>query len=78
MDFVEGVAVLAEVSDEVGSDGEGDETGAEGGLGGFLSGVVAASGDGGVIVFETTPPIEESGRRGREGTFKRCGSGYGA
>ena len=78
VDFVEGVAVLAEVGDEVGSDGEGDETGAEGGLDGFLSGSVAAAGDGGVIVFETTPPMEKAGRREREGTLKRCGSGYEA
>ena len=66
VDFVEGVAVLAEVSDEVGSDGEGDETGAEGVLGGSLGGGVAAVGDGGFIVFKTTPPMEESGRRGAE------------
>ena len=75
VDFVEGVAVLVEVGDEVGSDGEGDETGAEGGLGGSLGGGVAAVGDGGFIVFKTTPPMGESGRRGREGTLNGVGAG---
>ena len=52
VDFVEGVAVLAEVGDEVRVDGEGEETGAQGGFGGFLLEGVSAVGDGGVVVLQ--------------------------
>jgi hypothetical protein len=52
VDFIEAVAILAEIGDEGGIDAKGEKTVAERGFGGFLFGGVTAIGDGSVVVFE--------------------------
>ncbi len=59
-----GVAVGAEVLDEIGGEFVGDELGAERGVGGELGGGVAAISHGGGVVFEE---IQEGIRVGGDG-----------
>lgn len=70
VDFLQRIAVTAEVRDEGGIDAEGEEAGAQGGLGGFLLGGVSAVGDGGVVVLKE---LQEGVRVGADVFFDAVG-----